>query len=117
MIYLSSSAGVTWGNLPKGAAPADTPARIETAIATVRSVGLGMAIDESLEVFHPSTGSALADDDGLRTYSATVDRELLTISEMARESGATPRALRFYEDKGCCRRGGRGCPALQPGRA
>jgi DNA-binding transcriptional MerR regulator len=33
-------------------------------------------------------------------YPATADRDVLTIGEMAREFGTTPRALRFYEDKG-----------------
>lgn len=33
-------------------------------------------------------------------YPITHERTPLTISEMAREFGTTPRALRFYEDKG-----------------
>jgi DNA-binding transcriptional MerR regulator len=39
-------------------------------------------------------------DDGPIPYSDTGDQPLLSIGEMARESGATPRALRFYEAKG-----------------
>jgi DNA-binding transcriptional MerR regulator len=59
-----------------------------------------LATDQSLDALYSSTGLISADEDGSETYSATVAEEFLTISEMARESGATPRALRFYESKG-----------------
>jgi len=44
---------------------------------------------------------SLSDDETWAdAYPATSARRALTIGEMAREFGATPRALRFYEDKG-----------------
>jgi DNA-binding transcriptional MerR regulator len=58
-----------------------------------------VAIDANLDALYSGIDPSLPDD-GLPTCSATADREFLTIGEMACESGATPRALRFYEDKG-----------------
>lgn len=57
-----------------------------------------MAIDEDFEALHCSGAPAGSDDD-LRAYLAA-DRPDLTIGEMVREFGTTPRALRFYESKG-----------------
>jgi DNA-binding transcriptional MerR regulator len=68
-------------------------------VATIRLVGLGVALDANLDALYSGIGSSLPNDEA-RTYSTTADREFLTIGEMARESGATPRALRFYEGKG-----------------
>ena len=48
-----------------------------------------------------STVEALAaDEPAPAPYSMTSDLEVLTIGEIAREFGITPRALRFYEGKG-----------------
>lgn len=40
---------------------------------------------------------------------------LFGIAELCREFGLTPRALRFYEDQGCSRRGGSTARACTPG--
>jgi DNA-binding transcriptional MerR regulator len=59
-----------------------------------------VAIDQSLDQLYSVTGSPSAEEDGTRTYPNIADQELLSIGEMARESGTTPRALRLYESKG-----------------
>ena len=59
-----------------------------------------MALDENLDALHSRMGSSSPEDGGSRSYPMTAGHELLTIGEMARQSGATPRALRFYEGKG-----------------
>jgi DNA-binding transcriptional MerR regulator len=59
-----------------------------------------VAIDQNLDHLHSSTEPSSDEGDGSRAYPATGDQEFLTIGEMSRESGATPRALRLYESKG-----------------
>jgi DNA-binding transcriptional MerR regulator len=59
-----------------------------------------VAENDDLEAGCSGISSSLPDDDGPIPYSDTVGEHLLSIGEMARESGATPRALRFYEGKG-----------------
>jgi DNA-binding transcriptional MerR regulator len=58
-----------------------------------------LATDENFEATYSSLAFP-AEDDGSRAYSSTADQEFMSIGELARESGATPRALRFYESKG-----------------
>ena len=49
---------------------------------------------------YSSLGPSLPADEGSISYCDTPGEHLLSIGEMARDSGATPRALRFYEGKG-----------------
>jgi DNA-binding transcriptional MerR regulator len=57
-------------------------------------------VGQNLDQLYSSTGLSSADDAESTPYPVTADQEFLTIAEMARESGATPRALRLYESKG-----------------
>jgi DNA-binding transcriptional MerR regulator len=52
------------------------------------------------EPFEPLSRSLSDRDLRPTAYPATAEQDILTIGEMAREFGTTPRALRFYEDKG-----------------
>jgi DNA-binding transcriptional MerR regulator len=53
------------------------------------------------EPFDEPLSRSLSDRDLWPTaYPAATDRDALTIAEMARDFGTTPRALRFYEHKG-----------------
>ncbi len=53
------------------------------------------------ETFDEPLSRSLSDRDLWPTaYPATAEQDILTIGEMAREFGTTPRALRFYEGKG-----------------
>jgi len=60
----------------------------------------GVGLDMRQLPDEPMSGSLPACDEWPGTYPVTANPELLTIGEMARESGATARALRFYEGKG-----------------
>jgi DNA-binding transcriptional MerR regulator len=60
-----------------------------------------LATDETLGALHSGMGwSEANDDEGWQSHPDAVAGENLTIGEMAHEFGATPRALRFYENKG-----------------
>jgi DNA-binding transcriptional MerR regulator len=55
-----------------------------------------VALVENLEALHSSMDMSPVGE----RYPITVRQELMAIGEMARESGTTPRTLRFYEGKG-----------------
>jgi DNA-binding transcriptional MerR regulator len=57
-------------------------------------------MDQELDASFSVAESLSATDEWPTAYPATAPQDRLTIAEMARESGATPRALRFYEAKG-----------------
>jgi hypothetical protein len=76
-------AGVTW-DISLTALPPD----IQPGTTKHRDpLGAVRAMDENLDALH-------------RSYPGSGEPELLSIGEMAREFGTTPRALRFYEAKG-----------------